>query len=372
MKILLCTNTFNDVTNGPTKFANILLQINDLYDNAEIRILTEDVPCEKKYVYKLKLQYPMILNFASQFFRIFFYYRESKKIRETFPFDVVVYNNAIIGCLSCFDKKFKTVGMINDDNNIYFKDKMLSKFFLKHMIFRFLERFSAYHSAAIIVNSNYLKDTIEKEYKIDTSKVARMYKAIELSTAKFRLREKISDPIEILFVKNDFRRGGLYNLVNAIRLLTNYKFTLHIVGPDIQFDEEINQIYSGVTNLTVNNYNHKSQKFVFELMKNVDIFSVPSIQEALGVANIEAISYGVPVVSTNAGGIPEVLDYGNNGWLVEPNNIFDLANKISECIENDKERIARSQRGIVFINRFSATNMFANFFKILSDVVEKE
>ena len=60
-------------------------------------------------------------------------------------------------------------------------------------------------------------------------------------------------------------------------------------------------------------------------MLNTDIFCVPSHKEALGVANLEALSRGVPVISSNAGGIPEVLNYGKCGWMANPGDSEDLA-----------------------------------------------
>ena len=70
MKILFCTNKFEEVSNGPAKFANLILEINDLYQDHEIRILTEDITALHPFVYRLDLKYPKALHLFSHYFRI--------------------------------------------------------------------------------------------------------------------------------------------------------------------------------------------------------------------------------------------------------------------------------------------------------------
>src|SRR3989304_8666139 len=59
-----------------------------------------------------------------------------------------------------------------------------------------------------------------------------------------------------------------------------------------------------------------------------DIFAMPSLIEGLPWAFLEAMSAGVPVIGGKTGGIPEQIEDGTNGFLVEPGDWKDLANKI--------------------------------------------
>jgi glycosyltransferase involved in cell wall biosynthesis len=69
-------------------------------------------------------------------------------------------------------------------------------------------------------------------------------------------------------------------------------------------------------------------------LQQTDIFVLPSFREALGVAMIEAMSYGLPVVGTNAGGLPDLVKNGKNGILVPPGNPEALADALRTLIEN--------------------------------------
>jgi glycosyltransferase involved in cell wall biosynthesis len=69
--------------------------------------------------------------------------------------------------------------------------------------------------------------------------------------------------------------------------------------------------------------------------KKTEILVVPSVwQEMFGLVGIEALSYGKPVVGSNIGGIPEWLENGKNGFLVEPRNHIEMAEKILVLLEN--------------------------------------
>ena len=106
-------------------------------------------------------------------------------------------------------------------------------------------------------------------------------------------------------------------------------------------------------------------------MSTYDIFCVPSYTEAFGVANIEALAHGISVISTSVGGIPEVLDNGKNGWLVESGNSQALADAITECIQMPELRVQKAENGLSFIQKFSKDEMLRNFVEMHETVTLK-
>lgn len=73
-----------------------------------------------------------------------------------------------------------------------------------------------------------------------------------------------------------------------------------------------------------------------KLLKNADIFFLLSYTEAMPMSILEAMGYGLPIVTTNVGGIPQLVEEGKNGYMTEPGNIDCFVNVILELIENDE------------------------------------
>jgi L-malate glycosyltransferase len=65
-----------------------------------------------------------------------------------------------------------------------------------------------------------------------------------------------------------------------------------------------------------------------------DIVVVPSLQEAFGLVATEAMASGKPVIGTNVGGIPDQVIHGNTGFLVNPRNPAEIAEKILWLVNN--------------------------------------
>jgi N-acetyl-alpha-D-glucosaminyl L-malate synthase BshA len=68
-----------------------------------------------------------------------------------------------------------------------------------------------------------------------------------------------------------------------------------------------------------------AQEEVLPLLSIADLFLLPSVQESFGLAALEAMACGVPVVASRVGGIPEVIEHGVSGFLHPPEALEDMA-----------------------------------------------
>lgn len=80
-----------------------------------------------------------------------------------------------------------------------------------------------------------------------------------------------------------------------------------------------------------------------EFFSALDLFVMPSRSEGLGSAALLAMAYGLPVIASRAGGLPEIVDEGKTGWLVQPSSAAALAQAIAEAI-SDTERLGAMRR----------------------------
>ena len=77
-----------------------------------------------------------------------------------------------------------------------------------------------------------------------------------------------------------------------------------------------------------------------DVLKSVDLFVLPTLQEALGTAFLEAMSMQKPVIGADVGGVHEVIKHGINGYLVHPDNPRLLADAITTMLGNrEKARL---------------------------------
>jgi len=101
-----------------------------------------------------------------------------------------------------------------------------------------------------------------------------------------------------------------------------------------------------------------------------DIFILPSLYEGFGIAVLEAMAAGLPVVVTNVGGLPEIIQDGVHGFLVSPYDSDALAAKINVLIASPEKRVLMSQGNKKYSEQFSTARMLASYFKLYDEDVE--
>jgi L-malate glycosyltransferase len=99
------------------------------------------------------------------------------------------------------------------------------------------------------------------------------------------------------------------------------------------------------------------EKDVPSLLHNLDIFLFTSKEEGLGGAVIEAMAAGVPVVSTNAGGLPEIIENGVNGLMSPAGNERSLADNCLRILKDENLRLTLVENGKNTASRFSWQRM---------------
>jgi N-acetyl-alpha-D-glucosaminyl L-malate synthase BshA len=95
------------------------------------------------------------------------------------------------------------------------------------------------------------------------------------------------------------------------------------------------------------------QNDVAGLLSIADIFLLPSENESFGLSALEAMSCQVPVIGTNTGGLPEVVEHGRTGWLAQVGDVETMAELSKKLLTDDslREEMGRNARQVA-LERF--------------------
>jgi L-malate glycosyltransferase len=141
-------------------------------------------------------------------------------------------------------------------------------------------------------------------------------------------------PYRLIMVGNLIPRKGVHYLLEAVAELRkeeSFPVELDVIGKgELQGELESKAVALGIES-QVRFHGEKDQRNVRDLLRQSHVFVSPSVTESFGVAVIEAMSVGLPVVVTRSGG-PESYVSHTHGVVVEPGSSAELARGIREVI----------------------------------------
>ncbi|MBU0668092.1 glycosyltransferase [Patescibacteria group bacterium] len=189
-----------------------------------------------------------------------------------------------------------------------------------------------------------------------------------------KLREELfrADPQDfvILVVAELHPRKGLKYLIEAFaRINTNIpKIKLVLVGegPERKILEKLIKRLKIVNQVVLTG----RRENIPQILKSANLFILPSVKEAFGIVLLEAMAAQLPIIATNTGGIPEIVENHKSGELVEPQNIDALAAKMEEVIRSNALMQKLAYMGHHRVKEFDAKVMAEKTEKIYDLVLK--
>lgn len=184
----------------------------------------------------------------------------------------------------------------------------------------------------IIVLSDIWKKKVKKMTNSDIT-------VINNSVEEHSVNVKIETSNRIVFIGRLEKEKGIYDLIEVSKKIiqNNKKIKFIICG-----DGEINLVKEIVNKYRIDKnfelLGWVNEETIGNELNKAKIFVLPSHKEAMPMSILEAMSYGVPIVSTNVGSIPEFVINKRNGFLFEAKNLEQLEKCINELLDNNKLR----------------------------------
>lgn len=154
----------------------------------------------------------------------------------------------------------------------------------------------------------------------------------------------------IIFIGRIEKDKGIFDFLEmAKEVSANNKNIDFIICGDGNLDEVSSKIKAYNLEDRVKTLGWISKNQIEEQLKKSMIFTLPSYKEAMPMSILEAMNLGVPIISTNVGSIPEVIEDNINGKLFTPGNIKGFIKNVEDMISNENQRKEYSENSFNII-----------------------
>ncbi len=308
---------------------------------------------EKKDGYKIvRIKYPKIPTYALDYlsFTLHAFLRIRKDRHEIDATQCMfLVPSGLIGCLLRMFYKIPTFAWIRGGDWFFAR---------KHLAGRIANWFVFKTSTQVVVENQPIADIVNKVFK--------NYK-LEIVGNGVDIDKRVAKGDKVVYVGQLIWRKGVINLIKAMNNIPEAECWLIGDGED----EEMLKKEAG-----------KNIKFIGKIPPNkvkdylmkARVFVLPSIAgEGLPNTLLEAMSLGIPQVSTSISGIPSVVDHAKTGYIVGPGKPKELEKHIRKLIKDDKLHSRMSKACLEKAKRcYSWDVLIRNLENLFKKVIKKD
>ncbi len=239
----------------------------------------------------------------------------------------------------------------------------------------FAERVTGRYARKIICVSEYDKNLALRYHIAPAQKLMTLYNGIDLTARdRFGRNQRVSDKIVITFVGRLAPPKDPLLLVQSFSQFSPYikeRAEMYIIGDGVLREGVEKFIQANGIRNTVHLTGGVSQQQVFEYLGKSDIFVLLSNWEGLPYAILEAMSFGLPVIATDVGGVQETMNE-KCGILVKRNDTKGVMKALESLIMDEKLRKRMGEEARRYAEQhFSLEEMFKKTEAAYLSVVER-
>ena len=178
-------------------------------------------------------------------------------------------------------------------------------------------------SNAVFAMGKYVRDSLVHDYRVAPHCAVAIGAGPNISLGA---RSTVAASQKVLFVGTNWQRKGGSTLLAAFRRLRQKypQAELEIVGCTPEIDEPGVRVVGRVPREDLHRYFTQAR-----------LFALPTLLEAFGIVFVEALHFGLPIIGTNIGAVPEMVADGVNGFTVPPNDASALGDALERLFADD-------------------------------------
>ncbi len=274
-------------------------------------------------------------------------FSEIKNAIQKWNIDIVILNGGSTIYYSPFLKNVKII-IYRHTTNLYISN------FIKRLLYVILLHICYIFAQKIIHVSEYSRN----EHILFKRKSCTIHNGLQ--PLDYSIDKMKHTPLRLLFLSRVTESKGIKNIVEIVSYFSPKEIILDIVG-----DGDLSDWVKNKTNEQIHFYGF--QKDVGSFYKESDVFILLSHYENCPLSIIDAMKYGLPILATSVGGIPELVKNGYNGFLV--NGRQELIERISELINNEELYMRLSTNAIeTFKTSFTSERVIADVQQIVNSI----
>ena len=238
------------------------------------------------------------------------------------------------------------------------------------------------HAVEFSINQSDTITSVSESLKRDTLQFFKITKPIEVITnfidnsefddyVECSRKQFASDDEKILIHVSNLRPVKRVDEVLQIFKNVNSKVKSKLIiigeGPDM---EKINEFLEDNPDLIGRIRLLGKVNDLYRILQLSDVFLLPSEQESFGLAALEAMAANTPVISSNAGGIPEVNIQGETGYLAEIGNVDAMSNYAIKLLSDDQLLSKMKKKAKEQAIRFDLKNILPLYEKMYEETIK--
>jgi phosphatidylinositol alpha-1,6-mannosyltransferase len=208
-----------------------------------------------------------------------------------------------------------------------------------------------FNNAAIVhVISKYTKNLVMELFGVPEEKIKLIPPTIDFE--KFASTKKADNTKIIIGTLTRFnKRKNVVNIIKALNILKeqfNLDFTYYLAGNGAEKNKIITELQNA-------NFEWKylgeisEKKKIEEFYPSLDVFVLPVLDlpndvEGFGIVYLEANAYGIPVIASTSGGVPDAVSEGDSGEFANPDDPYDISEKIYYVLKNKNKYYDSSKK----------------------------
>ena len=206
-----------------------------------------------------------------------------------------------------------------------------------------------------------IQKSVMKEYGIDSKSTPIVFNGVSME--KCHRKKEYKGNKKILHVGRFSSAKNHEVLVRAIAMIAKrgYDVKLYLYGQG-ELEASIRELVKSL---------HMEENIcfcgltddIYSIMEKCDIFVLPSVYEGMPMTLIEAMGTGMPILASNVGGIPDMIENEKSGLLCEP-TVDGVVKGLERLIESEEERKRYGENAIISSEKFSAEKMAKDYYEI--------